>query len=145
MALFKEFQAFIARGNAIDMAVGVIIGAAFGKITNSLVTDVIMPPIGLLVSKEPFKSLALTLKPAKTLTDGTLIPAISINYGLFIQTVVDFLIISACVFALIKLLNMFHKKQAETPAETKPAAPPEDIQLLREIRDSIRQKESVIL
>jgi large conductance mechanosensitive channel len=146
MALVKEFQEFIARGNAFDMAIGVIIGAAFGKITNSLVTDMIMPPVGLIIGNAPFKSLAFTLKPEEVLANGTVIPAVTIGYGLFIQTIVDFLIISACVFALIKVLNMLHNKPVEAPAESKPAPPPEDIQLLREIRDSIRQqKDKVVL
>jgi large conductance mechanosensitive channel len=146
MALLKEFQEFLARGNAFDMAVGVIIGAAFGKITNSLVSDVIMPPIGLLVGNAPFKSLAFIMKPEEILANGTVVPAVTISYGLFIQTIIDFLIISACVFAMIKVINMLHKKPEAKPADTAPTTPPEDIQLLREIRDSLRQqKEKVVL
>lgn len=130
MKIIKEFKKFAVQGNVIDMAVGVVIGTAFGKIVSSLVTDIIMPPIGLLTGGIDFTHLAFTLKKA---TDET--PAVAIHYGLFINTILDFVIIAFCIFMVIKQLNRF-KKQEETPAQ----ATPEEVLLLREIRDSLKSR-----
>ncbi len=133
-----EFKQFAMRGNVIDLAVGVIIGSAFGKIVSSLVADVIMPPIGVLVGGVNFTDLAITLKHAYTDASGELIPAVTLNYGNFLQATFDFLIIAFSIFLFIKLINKFsQKKEAEAP-ET-PPAPPADIQLLTEIRDLLKK------
>lgn len=108
--MWKEFKAFAMRGNVIDMAIGIIIGAAFGKIITSLVNDVLMPPIGMLVGKVDFSKLVITLHQ-KTATT----PAVVISYGSFINTVINFLIISFCIFILIKQINRLHSKKVEKP------------------------------
>ncbi len=107
MSIVKEFQEFAVKGNAVDMAVGIIIGASFGKIVSSLVSDVIMPPIGLLLGGMDFKNLKLTLKGATL--DG---PAVTLNYGQFINTVVDFLIVAFAIFMVVKGINTLKKKAA---------------------------------
>ena len=122
----NEFKQFAMRGNVIDLAVGVIIGAAFGKITNSLVGDIIMPPIGVLVGGVNFTDLVITLKQASVSATGEVIPAVTINYGSFIQTVIDFLIIAFTIFIFIKLINKLNRqKPKETPAT--PPTPPADV------------------
>lgn len=137
----NEFKQFAMRGNVIDLAVGVIIGAAFGKITNSLVGDIIMPPIGVLVGGVNFTDLVITLKQASVSATGEVIPAVTINYGSFIQTVIDFLIIAFTIFIFIKLINKPNRqKPKETPAT--PPTPPADVQLLTEIRDLLKQQSS---
>ena len=137
----NEFKQFAMRGNVIDLAVGVIIGAAFGKITNSLVGDIIMPPIGVLVGGVNFTDLVITLKQASVSATGEVIPAVTINYGSFIQTVIDFLIIAFTIFIFIKLINKLNRqKPKETP--TTPPTPPADVQLLTEIRDLLKQQSS---
>jgi len=108
MSIIKEFQEFAAKGNAMDMAIGIIIGAAFGKIVSSLVSDVIMPPIGLLLGGVDFKNLKLTLKAA-TID----VPAVTLNYGQFINTVIDFLIVAFSIFIVIKGINSLKKKLAK--------------------------------
>ena len=128
MSLIQEFKAFAARGNVIDMAVGIIIGAAFGKIVSSFVGDVIMPPIGLILGGVDFSDLAVTLKAAEGTT-----PAVVIAYGKFIQTIIDFLIISFAIFMGLKAINTLKKKQEEEAAA--PAGPTKDQELLTEIRD----------
>jgi large conductance mechanosensitive channel len=125
--MFTEFKKFAMRGNVVDMAVGIIIGAAFGKIVSSLVADVIMPPIGILVGGVDFSGLAWTLKDA---SDG--VSAVTLNYGIFINTIIDFVIIALAVFLLVRWLNKFQQKE-----EAKPKTPPEEVLLLREIRDSL--------
>jgi len=100
MTIIKEFREFVVKGNAVDMAVGIVIGASFGKIVTSLVTDVIMPPIGLLLGGVDFKNLRIVLKSATAET-----PAVSLNYGLFINTLLDFLIVAFCVFLMVKVVN----------------------------------------
>ena len=136
MALLEEFRAFIRRGNVIDLAVGIIIGAAFGKIVSSLVADVLMPPFGYVLGNVDFKDLALTIRSARLNADGTVAdPAIAISYGKFIQTVIDFLIIAFCVFLLVKGINRLQRARKEEP---KP--PPEDVQLLTEIRDLLKNQ-----
>lgn len=123
--IFNEFKEFISKGNVIDMAVGVVIGSAFSKIVSSLVNDLIMPLVGIIIGGLDFASLTITIKDS------------SINYGLFIQNIVDFLIISACIFAVVKIMNKFKKKKEEEPA---PTETPEDIKLLTEIRDLLKKE-----
>ncbi len=105
MGLMKEFKEFAVKGNALDMAVGIIIGAAFGKIVNSLVNDVIMPPIGMLLGGVDFKDLALTLKAASVGADGKAIEAVQMRYGLFLNNVIDFLIVAFTIFMVIRFIN----------------------------------------
>jgi large conductance mechanosensitive channel len=143
MSLIKEFKEFAIKGNAVDMAVGIIIGGAFGKIISSLVNDVIMPPIGRLLGSVDFTSLFINLGAEKfaSLAEAKAAGAPTLNYGSFIQAIVDFLIVAFAIFSMIKAMNMLRKKEAEQPAET-PAEPPppsEDIVLLREIRDSLKK------
>lgn len=133
MSIAKEFRDFAVKGNVVDMAVGIIIGAAFGKIVSSLVADVIMPPIGILVGGVDFTSLAVVLKAATATT-----PAVVLKYGVFLQTVVDFLIVASAVFLLVKGINRL-KRNAEQNNPAAPAAPPQDVVLLGEIRDLLRQ------
>lgn len=133
MSFLKEFKEFAVKGNVVDMAVGVVIGGAFGKIVSSLVGDIIMPIVGALTGGVDFKDLKLTI------SEGIAgLPAVTINYGMFIQTVVDFLIIAFCIFCVIKGINSFKRKQEEAPAE--PAKPAPDIELLTEIRDLLKNK-----
>lgn len=134
MALFKEFKTFAMRGNVVDMAVGIIIGAAFGKIVTSIVNDVIMPPIGMLIGGVDFSELAFILKEA--VNEET--PAVIIKYGAFINTVVDFLIVAFAIFMVIKGLNHLKRKEAEAPAE--PPKPSKEEVLLGEIRDILKSK-----
>lgn len=140
----QEFKQFAMRGNVIDMAVGIIIGGAFSKIVSSVVNDLVMPAIGLLIGGVNFKDLKWVLKEAVMEGDQVITPAVSINYGNFLQTTFDFLIIAFAIFLLIKAINQLAKKRE---AEAKPATPPPtpaDIQLLTEIRDLLRDKNSKI-
>ena len=133
-----EFKEFAVKGNAVDMAVGVIIGGAFGKIVSSLVDDVIMPPIGWLIGGANFSDLKVTL-PAEKIAGGIEMQAATINYGNFIQTLIDFIIIAFCIFLMIKGLNtLMRKKKDEAP--TKPAEPSDEVKLLTEIRDELKKK-----
>ncbi len=132
MGMIQEFKQFAIKGNVVDMAVGVIIGAAFGKIVSSLVTDVVMPPIGVLIGGVDFSKLAITLQEATSTA-----PAVVISYGKFIQTIVDFTIIAAVIFIVIKGINSM-KKKAEDAATT-PATPPAQEVLLTEIRDLLKK------
>ena len=132
MGFMKEFKEFAVKGNVMDMAVGIIIGGAFGKIVSSFVNDVIMPPIGLLVGGVDFKDLAITLKEAVGET-----AAVTLNYGNFIQNVFDFVIIAFAIFSMVKWMNSLKKKEEEKPAE--PAAPPKQEVLLEEIRDLLKK------
>jgi len=130
MKIIDEFKQFAMRGNVMDMAVGIIIGGAFGKIVSSFVSDVIMPPLGLLIGGVNFTDLKITLKES-----------VSINYGNFIQVTFDFIIIAFAIFMMIKFMNRFNRKKDELPAV--PATPPptpEDIALLREIRDLLKNR-----
>jgi len=137
MGMIKEFKEFAVKGNVIDMAVGIIIGAAFGKIVSSFVADVIMPPIGLLVGGIDFSNLAITLKEAT----GD-IPAVVIGYGKFIQTAVDFTIIAFAIFIAIKGINSLKRKEEEAPqAPPEPAA--QEV-LLTEIRDLLKNRTSAL-
>ena len=134
----QEFKQFAMRGNVVDMAVGIIIGGAFGKIVSSVVADIIMPPIGLLVGGVNFTDLKVTLKKAVIENGTEIVPAVTVNYGNFIQTTLDFIIIAMAIFLLIKGINAFNKKKKEELAA--PAAPPADIQLLTEIRDLLEKE-----
>jgi len=127
--MLNEFKQFAIKGNVIDLAVGVIIGTAFGKIVSSIVNDIVMPPLGLLISGIDFSALAITLKEATEAEE-----AVSINYGLFINHLIEFLIIAFVIFLLIKQLNRFKREEAAKPAVT-----PEEIVLLREIRDNLKR------
>ncbi|MDY6121824.1 MAG: large-conductance mechanosensitive channel protein MscL [Porphyromonas sp.] len=137
MGFLKEFKEFAIKGNVVDMAVGIIIGGAFGKIVSSLVQDIVMPPIGMLLGNVNFADLRYVLKEA-TVKAGETIPEVAINYGAFLQTAIDFLIIALAIFLMIKAMNKFKRK--EEPVEQAPAAPAEDIKLLTEIRDLLKDK-----
>ena len=140
MKMLKEFKEFAMRGNVVDLAVGVIIGGAFGKIVASLVADVIMPPIGLLVGGVTFTDLKLVMKPA-SVVDGVEKAAVTLNYGNFLQVTFDFIIVAFAIFMFIKLINKMNKKKEDAPAA--PAPPPEPTKeevLLAEIRDILKEK-----
>lgn len=133
MSMIKEFKEFAVKGNVVDMAVGIIIGAAFGKIVTSLVTGVIMPPIGVLLGGVDFSDLALVVKDAVGET-----PAVVISYGAFIQTVIDFTIVAFAIFMLVKGINTLKRKEEAAPKETPP--PPAQEVLLAEIRDLLKTR-----
>lgn len=137
--IIQEFKKFAIRGNVVDMAVGVIIGGAFGKIVSSIVNDLIMPTIGVIIGGVNFTDLKLTLKKAVMEGDKVVSPAVTINYGNFLQTTLDFLIIAIAVFLLIKAINALNKKKEETTKA--PVTPPADIQLLTEIRDLLKERQ----
>lgn len=140
MKILDEFKAFAMRGNVIDMAVGVIIGGAFGKIVSSVVADVIMPPIGLLVGGVNFTDLKWEMKEAVLNDAGEVIaPAVTMNYGNFLQVTFDFLIVAIAVFAFVKLINSLNKKKKEE-APAAPPAPSKEEVLLTEIRDLLKNK-----
>lgn len=139
MGFIKEFKEFAMRGNVLDMAVGIIIGGAFGKIVSSFVSDVIMPPLGMLIGGLNFTNLKIVLKHAVMEGGEVVTPEVSLNYGNFLQQTLDFLIIAFAIFLLIKGVNRLSRKKEEAPAE--PAPPPADIQLLTEIRDLLKKKE----
>ncbi len=133
MSVIKEFRDFAMRGNVVDLAVGVIIGGAFGKITTSLVNDVIMPPIGMMLGKVDFKELKLTILKATETTE-----AVTINYGAFINTLIDFTLVAFALFMVIKAMNTLKKKEEAAPAA--PPAPSATETLLTEIRDALRTR-----
>jgi large conductance mechanosensitive channel len=133
MGVIKEFKEFAVKGNVIDMAIGIIIGTAFGKIVSSFVADVIMPPIGVLLGGVDFSNLAFTLKAAS----GD-VPAVVIGYGKFIQTVIDFAIIAIAVFIAVKAINSLKRKEEEAP--TAPPEPTAQEVLLTEIRDLLKER-----
>lgn len=140
MSIIQEFKEFAVKGNAVDMAVGVIVGQAFGKIVTSIVNDIIMPPIGVLLGGMNFSDLSLTLKQAVTEGEVTT-EAVTWNYGAFIQTCIDFLIVAWCVFLMVKLINRFNRKKAEVPAAPAPEPEPSNEEkLLGEIRDLLKEK-----
>ena len=132
MSILKEFREFAVKGNVVDMAVGVIIGGAFGKIVSSLVSDVIMPPIGWIIGGVDFKDLAIEIAPAK---EGT--EAVMLKYGAFIQNVFDFLIIAIAVFAMVKIINSL--KNCPVPEPEKTPEPTAEEKLLTEIRDLLKK------
>ena len=132
MEMMKEFKDFAMKGNVIDMAVGIVIGGAFGKIIGSLVTDVIMPPIGILLGGVDFSNLSIVLKAATEATE-----TVTLNYGVFINTVVEFTIITFAIFMVIKAINSAKKKEEEKPVE--PPKPSEEVMLLKDIRDALKK------
>lgn len=135
MGILNEFKAFAVKGNVVDMAVGIIIGAAFGKIVSSFVGDVIMPPIGLLIGGVDFTDLAITLKAA----EGDL-PAVVMSYGKFIQTILDFIIVAFAIFMGVKAINRLKREEAAAPEV--PPAPTVEQELLSEIRDLLKAQQS---
>ena len=136
VSIFKEFREFIARGNVIDLAVGVIIGGAFNGVVKSLVEQVVMPPIGLATSGVDFAKLEWVLKPADEAAKKA---AVAIQYGAFLNTIIQFLITAVAVFALVKIVNMARRQQAEAPPAAPPAPTPTET-LLIEIRDLLKAK-----
>ena len=132
MSMIKEFKDFAMKGNVVDMAVGIIIGGAFGKIISSFVADVLMPPIGMLLGGMDFSKMAITLKPG---SEG--VEPVLLKYGVFINTTIDFLIIAFAIFMVVKGMNSLKKKQEEAPAA--PPEPPADVKLLTEIRDLLKK------
>ncbi|QNN45790.1 large-conductance mechanosensitive channel protein MscL [Thermomonas brevis] len=137
MGMMTEFREFAMRGNVIDLAVGVVIGGAFGKIVTALVDKVIMPPIGLLIGGVDFSKLAITLKAASVDAAGQEVPAVVLAYGEFINAVIQFVIVAFAIFMVVKGINKLHRKPEDAPAA--PAEPSEEILLLRDIRDSLRK------
>jgi len=137
--MLQEFKKFAMRGNVVDMAVGIIIGAAFGKIVSSLVSDIIMPPIGMIMGNVDFSQLFINISGAEyaTLAAAQEAGAATINYGVFINTVLDFVIVAFAIFMVIRGMNNMKKKEEEKPAE--PAKPSEEVLLLQEIRDALNK------
>lgn len=131
MSFIAEFKEFALKGNVVDMAVGVIIGGAFGKIVTSLIDNVIMPPVGMVTAGVDFSDAAVVLREAQGAA-----PAVLLKYGAFIQTVIDFVILAACIFAMVKMMNSWKRKAEEAPPE--PEATPADVALLTEIRDLLK-------
>jgi len=138
MGFIKEFKDFAMRGNVMDMAVGIILGGAFGKIVSSLVSDIIMPPVGILLGGVDFSELKVTLQHAHTNVAGELVPAVTLNYGVFVNTVIDFTIVAFAIFLMIKALNSFHRRKTQEPEA--PPAPTKEEELLTEIRDLLKNK-----
>lgn len=136
MSILKEFKEFAVKGNMIDMAVGIVIGAAFGTVVSSLVDDIIMPPIGAMLSGVDFSNLQWVIKAA----DGEGGEAVSIAYGAFINNMISFLVVAMAIFMVIKVINRLKREEEAAPAE--PAAPAEDIVLLTEIRDELKKRGS---
>ncbi len=138
---FSEFKEFAMRGNVIDMAVGVIIGGAFGKIVTSLVNDIIMPAVGVLTGGASFTEYKYVMKPAviDSVTQEVITPEAAITWGAFVQTIVDFLIVAFCIFLAIRTINNLKRKPAEEPAPAAPAGPTQE-ELLTEIRDLLKEQ-----
>lgn len=139
MSIFSEFREFIARGNVIDLAVGVIVGAAFNDIVKSLVDNVVMPPIGMLLSGIDFAHLEWVLRPDNPLTKAN--EMVAVQYGLFINTVIKFVIVAWVIFLLVKGVNAIRRQDAAAPPEAKPAPTPQE-QLLIEIRDLLKTRQA---
>ena len=141
--MLNEFKQFAMRGNVVDLAVGVIIGAAFGKIVDSLVRDVIMPPIGLILGRVDFSNLFLVMKdgaqagPYLSVEAAQKAGAVTLNYGVFLNTMISFVIVAWAVFMVIKAMNKLKRDELAAPAA--PAEPPEEVKLLREIRDALKK------
>jgi large conductance mechanosensitive channel len=139
MSIVSEFKDFAMKGNVVDLAVGIIIGGAFGKIVSSIVADIIMPPIGLMMGGVNFTDLKFALKPAELdVVTQVLKPAVTLNYGQFIQVTVDFIIVAFAIFMLVKGMNSLKKKEVAAPSA--PAAIPQEQVLLAEIRDLLKKK-----
>lgn len=136
MGLVKEFREFAVKGNMIDMAVGIIIGGAFGKCVSSLVGDMLMPPLGLIMGKMDFSQYTILLKAGETLADGTVKPPTELRFGPFLNTIIDFLFVAFAVFMLVKAINRLRREEAAAPAP--PPAPPAEERLLTEIRDILK-------
>lgn len=150
MSLKDEFKAFILRGNVIDLAVGVVVGASFSNIVKSLVDDIIMPPIGLILGGVDFSNIFVTLKAGAagvpdggypTLAAAKAAGAVTMNVGLFINSVLSFLIVASAIFVVVKMVNKLQSAAIKKQETAKPAAPPEDIVLLREIRDALTKRD----
>ena len=139
MSLQKELKEFLLRGNVIDMAVGIVIGGAFGKIVTSFVNDILMPPIAMLVGDSRFAEMKLVLQAAVMDGEEVIKPAITFNYGNFIQVVIDFLIVGVSIFFVIKAMNSMKRKKEEEPAPAAPPAPTKEEKLLTEIRDLLKK------
>ena len=144
MGFLQDFKTFALKGNVVDMAVGVIIGGAFGKIVTSLVNDIIMPPLGMLIGKVKFTDLSVTLHEAVMEGDKIITPAVTWNYGAFVQQVVDFAILALCVFVMVKVMTRLIEKRdkpapAPAPAPEPPKTSNEEV-LLTEIRDLLKEK-----
>ena len=143
--MLKEFREFAMRGNVVDLAVGVIIGAAFGKIVDSLVKDIIMPPIGMILGKVDFSNLFLVLReggvsgPYMSVDAAQKAGAVTLNYGMFINVMISFVIVAWAVFLMIKLMNRLKREEEKPAAPAAPVEPPEDIRLLAEIRDLLKK------
>ena len=138
--MFKEFKEFAFKGNIVDMAIGVIIGSAFGKIVSSLVSDIIMPIFGFITAGMDFNKLKLVMSPAEIAADGTVQKAeATILYGTFIENLIDFFLISISIFFMIKLLSKFKRKQEEVP-QAEPVKEPTEVEILTEIRDLLEEK-----
>lgn len=134
MGMISEFKEFIARGNVIDLAVGVVIGAAFSKIVTALVEKIIMPPLGLLMGGVDFSRWGWTLREATVDAAGNEMPAVIMGFGDFLNTVLQFVIVAFAIFLLVKMVNRLHRKEAPPPATL-----PEEVMLLREIRDALKK------
>ena len=139
MALRKELKEFLLRGNVVDMAVGIVVGGAFGKIVTSFVNDILMPPIAMLLGDSKFTDMKLVLQAAVMDGEEVIKPAITFNYGNFIQVIVDFLIIGISIFFVIKGINKMKRKKEEEPAPEAPPAPTKEETLLTEIRDLLKK------
>ena len=138
--MFKEFKEFAFKGNIVDMAIGVIIGSAFGKIVSSLVSDIIMPIFGFITAGMDFNKLKLVMSPAEIAADGTVQKAeAAILYGTFIENLIDFFLISISIFFMIKLLSKFKRKQEEVP-QAEPVKEPTEVEILTQIRDLLEEK-----
>lgn len=138
VSLVKEFKAFMMRGNVVDLAVGIIIGGAFGKIITSFVNDILMPPIGMLIGGVDFPELKFVLKQASVDATGNVIPAVSVNYGVLTNTIINFIIIGFAIFMVVKVMNFAKKKEEAVPVV--PPAPSAEEKILTEIRDILRKK-----
>jgi large conductance mechanosensitive channel len=138
MAILKEFKMFAMRGNVVDMAVGIIIGGAFGRIVTSLVNDILMPPIGMLIGGVDFAELKLVLKQASVDAAGKEIPAVTVNYGVLFNTIINFIIVAFAIFMVIKAMNLAKKKEQAAPSA--PPAPSAEEKILTEIRDILHAK-----
>jgi len=138
MAILKEFKEFAMRGNVIDMAVGVVIGAAFGKIVSSLVDDIIMPLVGVATGGMNFTDFKWVIQKAVTDGQEIITPEVSLNWGTWVQTVVDFLIVAFCIFIMVKFINQLRRKKAEEPAPAPAPEPTKEEALLTEIRDLLK-------
>ena len=139
MGIINEFKEFAVKGNMVDMAVGIIMGGAFGTIVKSLVDDVIMPPIGMLMGGVDFSNLKVNLQEATVDAEGNVVEAVAINYGLFINAIIAFLIVAFCLFMIIKSMNNIKKRMEEEEAAA-PAEPPRQEVLLEEIRDALKTR-----